>query len=116
MSFGEALEPQSNAVEPHAEVSGQIPLVPKKFGIYPETPMPFQFSVLMPDPELRTSIITILDAALNAVDPYRAVQAVLQLEGHRLVIGEQRYDLDHFRHIYVIGAGKAGAPHQGHRT
>ena len=72
--------------------------------------MPFQFSDLTPNPTLRKTIIMALDAALNAVDPYRAVQAVLQLEGHRLVIGEQRYDLDHFRHIYVIGAGKAGAP------
>lgn len=72
--------------------------------------MPFQASVLIPNPTLRQSMVAVLDAALHAVDPYQAVQAVLQLEGNSVQIGEQRYDLDLFRRIYVVGAGKAGAP------
>jgi len=72
--------------------------------------MPFQPSILIPNPTLRKPILTVLEAALAAVDPAQAVRAVLRRADQQLMIGEQQYDLNRFRHIFVIGAGKAGAP------
>ena len=40
--------------------------------------MPFQPDILLPNPEVRQPLVSILEAALAAVDPYQAVQAVLQ--------------------------------------
>ena len=81
-----------------------------KFNVGYNGAMPFQSSILTPDPTLRTSIVAVLEAALNAVDPYQAVRAVLRRAGNQLQVGEHAYALERFRHIYVIGAGKAGAP------
>ncbi|GIV76755.1 glycerate kinase [Litorilinea aerophila] len=72
--------------------------------------MPFDPSVLRPNPELRATILQILEAGLKAVDPAAATRRFLQREGHRLTVAGRTYDLDRYRHIYVIGAGKAGAP------
>ncbi|MCX6045681.1 MAG: glycerate kinase [Chloroflexi bacterium] len=72
--------------------------------------MAFQSSSLIPNPTRRKPILTVLEAALTAVDPAKAVRAVLRREGQHLIIGEHRYDLNRFRHVFVIGAGKAGAP------
>ena len=72
--------------------------------------MPFQTSVLTPNPDLRASILTVLDTALQAVDPAQAVRNVLQRVGNRLTIGDHAYDLDRYQRLFVIGAGKAGAP------
>ncbi|CAN5867971.1 glycerate kinase [soil metagenome] len=72
--------------------------------------MLFQSSILHPNPTIRQSILPVLEAALTAVDPAKAVQAVLRRKDHQLMVGEQLYDLSRFRHIFVIGAGKAGAP------
>ncbi len=54
-------------------------------------------------------IARILDAALRAVDPAAAVKRVMQLSGERLNIAGQDYDLSAFRHVWLVGAGKAGA-------
>jgi hydroxypyruvate reductase len=72
--------------------------------------MSFHPSVLTPNPAAREPILTILEAALAAVDPYRATQAFLKRTENVLSVGEQSYDLDRFRRIFVVGAGKAGAP------
>ncbi|MBV7328227.1 glycerate kinase [Chloroflexi bacterium TSY] len=72
--------------------------------------MPFERTVLRPNPTVRQPILEILEAALAAVDPYKAVQAALQVEDNWLTVGENTYDLDQFERIYVIGAGKAGTP------
>jgi hydroxypyruvate reductase len=58
----------------------------------------------------RRQIVEVLQAALDAVDPAEAVRRYLSREGERLTVGGQRYDLDRFERIYVVGAGKAGAP------
>jgi len=55
-------------------------------------------------------VIKILAAALGAVDPRRAVQKALQADGKHLLVEERSYHLKNYGHIYVIGAGKAGAP------
>lgn len=72
--------------------------------------MRFRSSILTPNPQKREPIVQILDAALDAVDPYRAVLNALQLHENTLYAGEMRYALDAYRRIFVVGAGKAGAP------
>jgi glycerate 2-kinase len=56
----------------------------------------------------REKVLPILSAALEAVDPIAAVKRHVVLEGQNLRIGDRTYDLDEYRHIYVIGGGKAG--------
>lgn len=51
----------------------------------------------------------ILDAALGAVDPGEAEQQHLRRDGDTLSCGPCRYDLRQIEHVYVTGAGKAGA-------
>ena len=58
----------------------------------------------------RPEIAAILNAALAAVDPDAAVRAQLRRQGDSLQAGDRHYDLGQFEHVYVIGAGKAGAP------
>ena len=53
--------------------------------------------------------LAVLQAALDAVDPVQAVRRVLRREGETLYVGAQRYDLRRFRHVWVVGAGKASA-------
>jgi len=72
--------------------------------------MRFHPSILTPNPPLRQKIVTVLERALAAVDPYAAVLHVLQRNGNQLTVGDRSYDLAQFRRIFVIGAGKAGAP------
>jgi hydroxypyruvate reductase len=64
------------------------------------------------------SVIRILVAALQAVDPAQAVQRHMKI--HReanvrgisplLSIGNKTYPLSELQKIYIVGAGKAGAP------
>jgi len=75
-----------------------------------EFSMPFDPAVLSPNPAVRESILTILQAALAAVDPFVAVQNTLQKRGVILSLGKRHYNLDEFRRLFVLGAGKAGAP------
>ncbi len=72
--------------------------------------MLFQSDILAPNPAQRQSIVSILTAALNAVDPSEAVRRVLRREGNHLQIGDHQYDLNKIRRVIVLGAGKAGAP------
>jgi len=72
--------------------------------------MRFHPSILAPNPVVRQRIVTVLEAALAAVDPYGAVLRVLQRDGNHLHVGDHHYDLANFRRVFVIGAGKAGAP------
>ncbi len=58
----------------------------------------------------RRQIVAILKAALEAVEPAAAVRRALSREGNALRVGGATYDLAAWKHIYVVGAGKAGAP------
>ncbi|MHB9034679.1 MAG: glycerate kinase type-2 family protein [Anaerolineae bacterium] len=60
--------------------------------------------------EHRRQVAAVLQAALEAVDPTAAVLRACQLQGDILSVGGQQYSLDSYEHIYVVGAGKAGAP------
>lgn len=72
--------------------------------------MPFDPSVLAPNPVVRGPILDVLNAALTAVDPYKAVVAALRRDGDDLMLPNHTYALSQIQRIFVIGAGKAGAP------
>jgi len=59
--------------------------------------------------QLRQHAREIFQAGLRAVDPIAAIRRYIQRDGATLTVGSTRYDLDAYRHIYVIGGGKAGA-------
>jgi hydroxypyruvate reductase len=52
----------------------------------------------------------ILEAALDAVDPYLCTQKFIQLNAEKLKIGELPLSLNKIGHIYVLGTGKAVLP------
>ncbi len=56
------------------------------------------------------SIARILFEALQAVDPYVAVNSFVQLSGDRLIVGSQIYNLSQYHRVFVVGAGKAVMP------
>ena len=72
--------------------------------------MHFHSSILTPNLQKREPVIQILDAALDAVDPYRAVLNALHVHNGVMHVGEGQYVLDEYKRIFVLGAGKAGAP------
>ena len=61
------------------------------------------------DGQRRRQIVTLLQAALQAVDPAEAVRRTMRREGDRLYVGERSYDLSTFERVLVVGTGKAGA-------
>jgi glycerate 2-kinase len=56
------------------------------------------------------AVTRILAAAIAAVEPGAAVCRFLRREGETLVAGDVTYDLRAFDRVWIIGAGKAGAP------
>ncbi len=58
---------------------------------------------------LRQHAREIFNAGLRAVDPIAAIHRHVQRDGAILTVGATQYDLNAYRHIYVIGGGKAGA-------
>ncbi len=56
------------------------------------------------------AVARILAAAIAAVEPGAAVRRFLRREGETLVAGDVAYDLSAFDRVWIIGAGKAGAP------
>jgi hydroxypyruvate reductase len=72
--------------------------------------MPFDPLILSRNSEARRRYLDIMQAALDAVDPYWAVRDQLRVDAGTLWVGDRGYRLDRFRRILVVGAGKAGAP------
>ncbi len=62
-----------------------------------------------PERENRAQALAVLEAALGAVDPYEAVRRHVQRQGDLLLVEGVPYDLSRFRHVYVVGGGKASA-------
>ena len=59
----------------------------------------------------REDMMTVLAAALKAVDPAQAVRNCVRREGTRSGgWGHCTYDLESYRRILVVGAGKASGP------
>jgi glycerate 2-kinase len=59
------------------------------------------------------SVASILATALEAVEPAEAVRRHVQRIGELLSVDGQLYDLRRFKRVWVVGAGKAGAPMAG---
>ncbi|MGE3540568.1 MAG: glycerate kinase [Candidatus Tectimicrobiota bacterium] len=59
--------------------------------------------------QLREDCRQIFAAGLAAVDPVAAVQRAVTLQDEVLYVDGLPYALQDYRHIYVVGAGKAGA-------
>ncbi len=60
--------------------------------------------------KLRHDAVEIFHAGVKAVEPKAAVQQFVKREGEVLMVNGQPYSLKDFENIYVVGAGKAGAP------
>jgi glycerate-2-kinase len=58
--------------------------------------------------KLRGDAITVLEAALNSVDPYNAILNTLKIVDGKLRAGNFETSLDDLGRIVVIGGGKAG--------
>jgi len=58
--------------------------------------------------KLRGDAITVLEAALNSVDPYKAVLNNLKIVDGKIRVGNFEASLDDLGKIVVIGGGKAG--------
>jgi len=48
-----------------------------------------------------------LEAALNAADPKQIIKSKLALKGSTLTVDKHSFDLQRFKHVYVVGGGKA---------
>jgi hydroxypyruvate reductase len=59
---------------------------------------------------LRADAVAIFRAGLQAVEPRAAICRHVRREGNLLIVGERQYDLDNFRNLFVVGAGKAACP------
>jgi glycerate 2-kinase len=57
-----------------------------------------------------SDVASILSAAIEAVDPFKATSDHLNLTGDQLHIGHLTYPLRKFERVIVVGAGKAGLP------
>jgi glycerate-2-kinase len=57
---------------------------------------------------LRRDAMTILGAALDAVEPARSVHKKVKLRGKSLRVEDKAYDLSRIKHVYLVGGGKAG--------
>jgi hydroxypyruvate reductase len=58
-------------------------------------------------------VARVLAAAVQAVDPAEAVRRFVHRGRGALVVAGKPYNLEKIRHIYLVGAGKAGAPMTG---
>jgi hypothetical protein len=56
---------------------------------------------------LRKAAIDIIEHGLRMANPYLAVKRLLQLKGDVLQVGNLELELDKFKRIFIIGAGKA---------
>src|SRR5207253_5734077 len=64
---------------------------------------------MRPLKQLRQDARRIFAAGVAAVDPAKAVKRYLRRRGRVVRVGDRRYDLSEYRHLYVVGAGKASA-------
>ena len=59
--------------------------------------------------QLREDALAIWQAGVDAVRSDQLVREAVQVEGNRLLVGDEELDLSKIRRIAVVGAGKAGA-------
>lgn len=63
--------------------------------------------LLSSNKDSRKKILEVLESAIRGVEPYNCVKENIKIMGNELIIGNERYNLNSFENIYVIGAGKA---------
>ncbi|MFQ5593194.1 MAG: glycerate kinase [Anaerolineae bacterium] len=54
-------------------------------------------------------VLAVMGAALKAVDPAEAIHRHVRRDGSTLSVDQRVYNLDDYKNIYVVGAGKAGS-------
>lgn len=54
-------------------------------------------------------VLHVINAALEAVDPEKAVLNCVTLRNHEIIIGDITHDLNKVKNIFVVGAGKGAA-------
>ena len=59
--------------------------------------------------KLREDAGIIYRRAIEAVNPITAIKSHIKRQGQQIICDGKAYNLEHFRNIYLIGAGKAGA-------
>ncbi len=70
----------------------------------------FNLDFLQPDPHRRRRLLPILDAALDAVEPAKAVHRAVRWERDAFWVDGKKYELDAFERIVVLAFGKAATP------
>lgn len=56
---------------------------------------------------LRRAALGIVEAGLDAIDPIRAVERTISLDGEILTVAGREYDLEKVRNVLLLGSGKA---------
>jgi len=59
---------------------------------------------------MRQAALEIIEYALEQTNPYKAVQALIRLEGSQLTVGNLQLNLEDHQRIFLLGAGKATYP------
>jgi glycerate 2-kinase len=60
--------------------------------------------------EIGHDICRVIASAMNSADAASAVKRHISLEKRLLIVGSKRYDLNHFKRLYILGVGKAVLP------
>ncbi len=105
-------EPAADSAEifPHYYAPLPIEKVLRVIDFVREIPRPTTFdhrAFSSIEPQKLQWVEEIIQAALTAVDPYQAMKNHMRLEGNRLTILQDTYDLATFKNIYLIAVGKA---------
>ncbi len=69
--------------------------------------------VTQSDRKARELALNSLEAAVNAVDPQQLIRSRVILKNSVLKVDEHVFDLKKFRHVYVVGGGKASGSMAG---
>ena len=56
----------------------------------------------------RRLVLECLERAVNAAEPKQLIKAKMKVENNQLQVGKCTFDLSKFKHVYVVGGGKAG--------
>jgi len=59
------------------------------------------------DRKARELALSCLESAVNSVDPKQIIRSRLQLKNSALKVDQYSFDLRKFKHVYVVGGGKA---------
>lgn len=72
-------------------------------------PLPDAFFKNRETEPLRRAAMRCLDRALGAVDPRGAIRRAVQVDGTRLTVAGETFDLREYLGVFVVGGGKAAA-------